>query len=299
MVSVWRLAAAPAEFVHRRRVARAALRDHAPATVVDPDAGYVCLAPGEMEGTDELIAVCEREIARMRGRLDAPLAPHTAQPKLVVDLVTDPLLAREPVLTHFALQDGILLRAMEYLDTVPYVARVSLAVSFHVPAAPEPVYFQRFHVDNDDYRHLKLYLNVRDIGPEDGPLTFLPAEASERVLRGLRRDGRPVRRTTTFTDAEVFRHCDPSELVRLTGPRGMGALLDLSRCLHYGSRVHAGRERFVYGLSLLRYHRLHENPSNSIDLRLAGSDELRRLALTGPRRHEPGRFYPEAQEGSA
>jgi hypothetical protein len=292
-VQAWRLASEPGEWFRRRAAARAALQDVSAQQVVDPRSGYVQFAPFELAGTEALLAACERELERARDHLDRARSKRPDKPRLVADLVSDPLLQRDPTFVRFVLQDRLLLPSIRYLHTVPYLARVSIAISFHLPDASEPVYFQRFHVDNDDYCQLKLYLNVRTTGMDEGPLTFLPAEPSARVLAALRRAGRPVRRTTTFTDEEVFRHCDPSELVRVTGEQGSAALMDLSRCLHFGSRVHAGRERIVFGATILRYHRLHENPSNSIDAGLVRGDALREMAVRGPRRYASGHFYPE------
>jgi hypothetical protein len=295
-VQAWRIATAPVELVRRRRLARAALRDRSIGRRVDPKNGYVFFDAGDFVDAPGLIDACENEIERLRPHLDE----LRGRQRIVTDLGTDDLLAREPAFTRFVLQDPILLPAIDYLGTVPYVARVSIAISYPLPDATEPVYFQRFHVDNDDYRHLKLYFNVRAIGPDEGPLTFLPAAASARVLTALARSGHPVRRATTFSDEEVFRHCAPSELVRVSGPPGRAALVDLSRCLHFGSRLAQGHERVVFGATILRYHRLHENPSNHIELRHARGDALRELALSSPRRHPPGRFYPKIEpEGMA
>ncbi len=292
-VQAWRFATEPVEWFRRRSAARIALRDAAALHVVDPRTGYAQFAPGELEGTDALLAACERELDRARDHLEPARSRRPDKPRLVADLVSDPLLQRDPTLVRFVLQNRLLLPSIRYLHTVPYLARISIAISFHLPDATEPVYFQRFHVDNDDYCQLKLYLNVRTTSVEEGPLTFLPAETSARVLAALRSAGRPVRRTTTFTDEEVFRHCDPTELVRVTGEPGSAALIDLSRCLHFGSRVHAGRERVVFGATILRYHRLHENPSNHIDAGLVRGDVLREMALRGPRKYASGHFYPE------
>jgi hypothetical protein len=46
-------------------------------------------------------------------------------------------------------------------------------------------------------------------------------------------------------------------------------------------------------VNFLRYHRPHEHPSNQIDARHARGDALRELALVGPSRYEPGRFFPD------
>lgn len=256
--------------------------------------GYVRIEPGELAGVEELLAGCEGLLARSRARV-ADATKRDGKLRLVADLLNDVELACDPRYVGFALQPALLLRVARYLDTAPWLARVSLAVSFHVPESSEPGYFQRFHVDNEDTRQVKLYFNARAIGREEGPLHFLPADTSTRVLRTLAREGRRVGRATTFADDEVFRHCDPSEIVRVEGPRGAGALIDLSRCLHFGSRVAPGHERAVFGVTYLRYHRLHENTSNQLDPSFARGDGLRAMALRGPRTYPRGHFYPDPE----
>jgi len=257
--------------------------------------GYVLVEPGELESAEELLAGCEDLLARAHTRRSETVM-RDGKMRLVAELLDDAELARDARYVGFALQTALLLRASQYLGTVPWVARVALAVSFPLSDGANPGYFQRFHVDNDDTRQLKLYFNARAITREDGPLCFLPADVSARVLRALAHEGRRVGRATTFSDEEVFRHCDRSDVVRVEGARGAGALIDLSRCLHFGSRVAPGRERAVFGVTYLRYHRLHENASNQLDPALARGDELRALALRGPRTYPRGHFYPEPEE---
>lgn len=293
-IAAWRRACAPGELIARRAAARAALAGAPARRPIDPERGYVLLAAGELADVEDLIAGCEELLARSRAR-SADAVARNGKLHLVAELLDDVELARDPRYVGFALQPALLLRASQYLGTVPWLARVSLAVSFHLPELSEPDHFQRFHVDNDDTRQVKLYFNARAITGAEGPLNFLPADTSARVLHALAREGRCVGRATTFSDEEVFRHCDPSEIVRVEGPRGAGALVDLSRCLHFGSRVAPGHERAVFGVTYLRFHRLHENTSNQLDPALARGDGLRALALRGPRSYPRGHFYPEPE----
>ncbi len=289
-----RIALSPSQFLRRRRIAREALERIAPGLHIDPRDGYVRFGPGALAGAEEVLALAQDERARLRARLESPEPASAGGRRLVRELGSDALLARQPQLVDFALSDAVLRPVLEYLGEVPVLARISLPLSRPVAGEAEPVSFQRFHVDNDDLRHVKLYLHAQDVDARHGPLCFLPAQTSERVLRALAREGRPVGPASTFADAEVFRHCERGELVTLGGPRGSGAFVDLSRCLHYGSRVEAGAERLLLVLVFLRRHRLHENSSSQIAAR-PGLDALRALLLDPPRRHPPGTFFPEIQ----
>lgn len=287
-----RIALAPGQLLRRRRVARELGPAPSSALRIDPELGYVRFGPGALPGAEAPLERVRAELERLRPQLAPGSGPRQGGRRLVIELGTDALLEREPELLDFALSDAVVRPVVEYLGEVPYLARVSLPLSRAVPELPEPAHFQRFHVDNDDLVHVKLYVYAQDVGPEHGPLCFLPAPASARVLAALAREGKPLRLDSTFSDEEVFRHCERSELVELVGPRGSGGLVDLSRCLHYGSRVAPGAERFLLGLIFLRWHRLHENAASCI-ARRGGPDELRGLLLDPPRRHAPGHFIPE------
>lgn len=283
-----RVIASPREFAVRRAAARAVLQAADPGLHVDRRRGYVLFAPAAIPGVDEVLGDCRAVVREIRPHLAAIHASLPGKSRLTVDLFHDELHARQPGFVDFMLQDRVLLPAVEYLATVPFLSRVAMPHSIHVPYE-RPAYHQRFHVDNDDFTHLKLFLNVFDVDLADGPLSFLPADVSARVLRGLRRDGVEVGMFTTFSDEEVFRHSSPADVVRLEGPAGTAAFVDLSRCLHYGSRVEQGRERVMLAAAFIRYHRLHENSNSQLAPR-EGLDRLRTLALRTPRRSPRGYF---------
>ena len=295
LMRAWRVLAAPRQFRLRRRAARTALNLWRGGLRLDCERGFVRFGREDMPGIERLIGDCRDVLDRARPQLSDLRTSRSGQRRLAIELFSDDRLGHEPAFLDFALQEDVLLPVVEYLNTVPYLARVALAVSVHLPELQSPTYFQRFHLDNDDARLVKLFINIVDVGQAHGPFCFLPAEITARVLQCLRRERRRGEQYWTFSDEEVYRHCDRSDLVELTGPAGSGAFLDSSRCLHFGSRVGAGRERPIFALTFLRYHRLHENASNHL---VSGTDRdpLRRLVLRPPVPHPPGYFYPGPSE---
>lgn len=93
---------------------------------------------------------------------------------------------------------------------------------------------QFWHIDYHALPTIYVIVAVRDIGPEDGPLHFLGAEASRRVAEALGYGGRgsPYR----VTDERVEAHVDPAEIQRFTARAGEVLFIDSSRCFHFGSR---------------------------------------------------------------
>lgn len=288
--------AAPREHLTRRALARALVPALPPGPRVDPRTGYARFTTGELPGAVEIAARARAVRAALAADLPEIRAAKTGKFRLTFDLLSDGELARDASWLGFALQQEVFGPAVEYLGTLPFLARVGLGLSVHLPELPRPAYNQRLHTDRDDLVQVKLFVNAHDVEEEDGPLCFLPADVTTRVLRALARGGPPTALGAAFSDEAVFRHADPSELVRATGPAGSGVLFDGSRCLHFGSRVRAGRERLVLALVFLRAIRPHETPTNQLVREDLAVDRARLLLLRSPRRRPLGYYFPDPRE---
>ncbi len=93
---------------------------------------------------------------------------------------------------------------------------------------------QLWHIDYHAYPLIYVIVALRDIGPDDGPLTFLGQAASDRVAAALNYRSRatPYR----IPDEVVDAHVEPDEVQRFVAPAGTVLFLDSSRCFHFGSR---------------------------------------------------------------
>jgi hypothetical protein len=130
-----------------------------------------------------------------------------------------------------------------YLGGIPLLAAAELWWS---PPNESLTASQIMHTDSEDARQVKLFVCVRDIEADQGPFTFLPADASERIRRDLSR----IR--TRYTDEQVSAAAGAEEPIVFTGKAGDCALVDSSRCLHYGSRGNR-RSRAMIMVQYLRY----------------------------------------------
>ncbi|MBI5365086.1 MAG: hypothetical protein HZA53_18055 [Planctomycetes bacterium] len=286
---------APRALLHRRRTAEEWLARTPESVRMNAD-GWARFEAGTLPGAEDAIELARRVRAERAPLLERIRAGRSGGRRITLDLFGDDLLARHPELVDQVLADAWLRPVVEYLGTIPFLARVTLAHSGHLPELEAPAFHQRFHLDNDDTRHVKLYVHTHEVTEEHGPVCFLPAAATERVLAALAREGFSRAADTTYDDVDVFRHASPDELVTITGPAGAGVYADLSRCLHYGSRVRAGRERAVLVVEFLRFHRLHENASNQLDPPRADHDLVRRHALTPPVRRPRGYFLDDVSK---
>jgi hypothetical protein len=85
-------------------------------------------------------------------------------------------------------------------------------------------------------RQAKFLFVLQDMDETCGPFTFLPADVSARVSRALG----SLRVQERVDDETIYRHAKPSDAIRVLGPAGTGAVVDSSRCFHFGARARGG-----------------------------------------------------------
>jgi hypothetical protein len=257
---------APGEVARRRACADEAVPG---AFEIDATTGDCRFGPGELPGAREAIRTCRQVFAGQEGSRGALFNPNK---RFLRALLSGSDFCAHPELLRFLVSRPLLDPVTRYLGTVPLLAGAALWWSLPNRSTTAS---QRFHFDQEDERVVKIFLNVFDVDEQSGPLTWLPADVSERATRRLGvRDGR-------LDDAAVLGVEERAARQLLTGPAGSGAFVDTARCLHYGSRRNE-HERLVLMIQFLRF----DAPSEStFDLRvppgLLGSapDEHQRLAL--------------------
>ncbi len=282
---VTRIARSPADWLERRALARGT----PPAPVpIDERLGYALFGPGELPGCEGAIDAARRVWTETRAHIERITRHHPGRFGIVFDLLSDDRIVQHPALLDFALSDPVLDAVTGYLGTVPVLRRIGLGYSPVGPPGRAPFASQLFHLDREDDRQAKLFLAPEIVASDMGPFSFAPAPASARVLRCL-----PASRASAaleVPDAAVHAELGGPP-ARLTGPPGSGVFVDTSRCLHFGSRD-VRRPRRLLTFVYQRHHLVDETPFNCFDLRRAGSDRRRQLALTPPRPCPPGYFFP-------
>ena len=246
------------------------------ALKVSDDAGYRLFEPNELPGTAELVAECRKlfDEYKSSGKLARRMG-EVAKPFLVQ--VTDSaieLMNRKPI-REFLLSDAVINTAIGYMGRVPILSEVQLLWS---PVNETSVKSQQYHFDTEDYRQLKIFVNIEDVTNESGPLTLVSSRQSEQIkaLTGYG-GGRRTRLTDELVEANLGR----GEQVSVTGPAGSGIVCDTSRCLHFGSRGNK-RERLVLLIQFMDFFAPKVEP---VDWSMAkpnpapAADDLRRLVL--------------------
>ncbi|PTU32366.1 phytanoyl-CoA dioxygenase family protein [Stenotrophobium rhamnosiphilum] len=148
-----------------------------------------------------------------------------------------------PRLLAVANDPEILDIAGRYLGCKPTLAY--LAVWWSYPTEIGAQQAENFHRDVDDWRFLKLFVCLSDVGPDNGPHKYVTNSVESEKLREIRR----------FTDQEVESVFGIENIKCLTGHPGQ-AFLEDTFGIHKGQPVKQGRRlmfQAVYSMYSLPY----------------------------------------------
>ena len=194
------------------------------------DAGFLVLPPGSVALVHDVVA----EARRALGVFDGEEPRRSAGKKrFLVNVLDREALTRDSAIIRFALQPDLLATVGDYLGLVPILTSVGVYYSDAVEGVPTSS--QLYHCDADDTTQVKVFVYCSDVDAPCGPLTVIDAATTAAVQRrtgyayGKRLPDERIRASV----AQVTEHV-------IVGTTGTVALVDTSRCFHYGSRVTAG-----------------------------------------------------------
>lgn len=210
-----------------RRSKAAAIRQTSPySKTIDRKNGYFVFGREFLPEISEAV----EEGKRLYEAKQQEISVSDAKKRFFMNIMTATDLENCTKITALANHPAMYEAAAAYLGTYPKLRSVGVYVS---EANTSQISSQMFHFDTNDLTQVKCFINVNDVGPDNGPFTFMSAEVSRKL--GPRKMGGRVE------DEAVFSHINESDLIYLTGPAGTGAFVDTSKCLHYGSRCREGR----------------------------------------------------------
>ena len=254
MVRAAKIGAAPGEWFERRRLARQMRSKMVSDGPLLPSTGFRVFQPGEFEGVQRVVAagqdLFERRHDEFKACADQDISFNlfSAGDLMARSDVYDLTLAQE--ILNFAVSEPLVRGIADYLGEVPILGNVDLRASG--PSDKTEAY-QLFHVDMEDVTQVKVFIAINDIEEDSGPTTIVSADRTEQIRRQNRHEfGR-------LSDGEVLSHTQPQDVIRLTGKAGIMAMVDTSRCLHFGSRTRSGI-RLLLKLQYLSYFNLVEPP---------------------------------------
>ena len=187
----------------------------------------------------EALIEAGEQIIQRRGGAGAEASD---QRSFIQNIVKYEDVVEHPAILDFATSPELLKPVVEHMQLVPRLSGdmppgVRLAESSRqfdpTPDAP-PRESQLFHLDIHDRPMVYVIVAIRDIQPDAGPFSFLPAGTSAEVARaiGYRRRRCPYR----VPDETVYASASPDQLIEFAHPRGSVLWIDSTRCFHFGSR---------------------------------------------------------------
>ncbi len=295
MLGVLDAVGSPRETMQRRQTAAAYNRRHADARLDRRD-GYAVLAPGSIADSDEIIALSVRLFEEKMRQAEAEAAASGKSKKwaFLRSILTNQDLARNPKLVDFALSDPLLSLVTNYLGTIPHLNRIDLLYSIN-HGGEDAISSQIYHLDPEGTRQAKLFMNLRDVGPDEGPFTFIPASETTRIVNTIRKQ-RPAEvemAAGRYLDDELESVNGLEKAISVSGPPGSAALVDTSRCLHFGSRVKPG----TYRLCLYIQYCTSREHGNMFDASRYAGDPVRYLATVNSARMPQGTVAAPHQMG--
>lgn len=141
------------------------------------------------------------------------------------------------VFVQYATSKPILDVVAGYLGEIPWLRYIILTESVYQEGGLK--FSQKWHLDFDDARMVKLFIYLTDVSTAaDGPFQLISAELSARVRNSF------VRRH--IDDAQLFARIEPDAPVNMMGPALTSFLADTGRVYHCGSRLAPGHSRLLY-----------------------------------------------------
>ena len=160
------------------------------------------------------------------------------------------MLPLENPFVAIALQPELVSVVAAAMGEVPRLDYVLLTLSLNTNK--ELSYSQLWHRDHDDTKVIKLFFYLTDVlSPEDGPFTFIPKQASDKLGFRLK---------SHLSDDQIDRWISKTAVTAMYGSRLSAFMVETSRCLHMGSRVAPGHERLLYTATYFSAPRLYPEP---------------------------------------
>jgi hypothetical protein len=290
MLAISDVATSPRDALQRKSAVVAYNRRH-PNVQMSRQDGYAIVKPASLPGSEDIITLSLRLFEEKKRKLEAAIGPdtelHAKKWAFLRSVLNNQDLRQHPELVDFALSDELLSLVTNYLGTIPHLNRVDLLYSVS-HGGEEAISSQIYHLDPEGRRQAKLFLNLRDIGPDEGPFTFIPAAASSRIIKSIKHrraadDGSELA-MGRYLDEELSEVGGLDQSISVMGPAGSGVLVDTSRCLHCGSRVKPG----TYRLCLYIQYCSSREHGNLFDYSRHASDTVRYLATSNSRRSANG-----------
>jgi hypothetical protein len=170
----------------------------------------------------------------LAGEADDPGLARTTGKAFMNERLADKALKMHPALLAASLEPNVLSAVTEAMGMIPHLESIDVIESR--PNTSGLSSSQLWHYDVNDARIIKLFVYLEDCGPENGPFTFVPADASQSVAR----------RVGHYVDDKRLAEVVPeNRWEKIEGAAGTAFLIDTGRCYHFGSRCEKPRVAMI------------------------------------------------------
>jgi len=215
-----------------------------------------------------------RFIEDLQARFDRTGAQIPERYKTIWNYLSDQLAAEGPLdesnpLVRLALIPAVVRIVANYVDEIPWLRYTLVTESVYQPGEPE--YSQKWHLDFDDKRMVKLFgyfTDVRDA--DDGPFELIESADSARVRNAFV--------PAHLSDDQVFSSIPRSAVRPVLGPKLTMFIADTHRVYHCGSRMAQGHSRLLYTALYTAFPSIYPGGKNAFKAGSSAS-ELERLIL--------------------
>jgi len=157
---------------------------------------------------------------------DYILEPATAMSKLDID---SPLI-------KYALADPVIRIVSNYLGELPWLRSTIITESRYKDA--DIHYSQKWHLDFDDVRMLKLFVYLSDVDTEeDGPFKVINRKKSSTIKNSF---------FHKHLKDEQIENYNENDVITMLGKKCTSFLVDTNKLYHCGSRIAEGHTRLLY-----------------------------------------------------
>jgi hypothetical protein len=244
-----RIAGSPLQYRLRKRLAKEIITSANPRITIPNKEGYRLFRPEDIQAIDGIVRYCQTIYREAREAFPSKYFQKHPHKNFLFPILEGVEFCRHSDLLRFMVSRPIIDAATAYLGIVPKLTGARLCWSPENETAQSS---QLFHFDYEDFRQVKVFINIFETREDQGPLTFLPADISGRVQGSI---GRVLGRVQ---DERIYEGGGRGHEIRVMGPPGSGVFLDTSRCLHYGSRFNR-RDRVVLIFQFLRWHSSYQS----------------------------------------
>lgn len=224
-----RILVSPKDWIQRKT---AGYRIHSKskfADFIDKEKGCRLFKPNDIPGIMKVVDAAARMFAEKHPDIDG----SSAKKLYFYNIAERSDLDKYPELLDFAHSAPMVEATGSYLGMLPVLSAIGVYLS---PVNDTFEKSQMYHMDDEDLHQVKCFINVNEVGPSNGPFTFIPADRSREIRGKLSHHWRGPR----ISDDELNKLSNTQDIIQLVGPPGYGAMVDTSSCLHYGSRCRSG-----------------------------------------------------------